>query len=243
MKTIFLFFLLLNTAYFYFQMGEVGVLPDQAALKQPALSQGVVALTLVQERNVESAAAMQAISMSEAAIENDIAQAESEEEGEEQVSPELIASVCFSFGPFVQVDIGHRAVDAVEALGLIVERRQESQRTPKGYWVYLSPSKSYQAAKRKVTEMQKRGLKDLYIMGKGARKNAISLGLFKHKDAANDRFQQVKKLGLKPVLEVQYRESKQLWLDMSAVSGQVAVLTEVAEGFRPRASLSQRDCP
>jgi hypothetical protein len=137
-----------------------------------------------------------------------------------------------------------RALKAVRKLGVSVNRRQESQRTPKGYWVYLPPSKSYQAAKRKVAEMQKKGLTDLFIMGNGSQKNAISLGLFKSKEAAEDRFTQVKNLGLKAVFETQYRLSQQSWLDMSVAGDQtatVAALTEVSEGF-PGASLAQRKC-
>ena len=81
-------------------------------------------------------------------------------------------------------------------------------------------------------------------MGKGSRKNAISLGLYKSKETAEERFKQVQKLGLKAAFETQYRVSEQSWLDMSLAGDQtaaVAALTEIAEE-QPATTLTQRKC-
>ena len=81
-------------------------------------------------------------------------------------------------------------------------------------------------------------------MGKGSRKNAISLGLFKQESAAQDRFKQIKKLGLKAVLETQHRVNKQDWLDMSVAGNETIIaakLIELAEKY-PKATLVQRKC-
>jgi hypothetical protein len=81
-------------------------------------------------------------------------------------------------------------------------------------------------------------------MGKGNHQNAISLGLFTRESAANSRFQQVKKLGLKAVLEIQYRTNKQTWLDLAVPGEQsatVAKITEMVDGLQ-RAKLGQTEC-
>ncbi len=236
--------------------------PAPLILKQLTLPPGVDSLVLLRERGLgvgvrTSATREKALPNNsqlaelETAVEEPKVTVIAQEPEEFDKKPEdkeqwqkSTASVCFTLGPFAQSDVANRAADKISGLGLRVEHRQESQRTPKGYWVYLPPSKSYQAAKRKVSEMQKRGVNDLFIMGKGTRKHAISLGLFNRKQAAQGRFQQVKKLGLKPVFETQYRVSKQFWLDMSVAGDQtatVATLTELIEGFS-KTSLTQRKC-
>jgi hypothetical protein len=259
MKTLFLFFLLLNAAYFYFQTSAEDDSATTVLLKQPQLPAGSKPLVLLRERGlrgVESgqvATASSKNSSQETAV-NQAKQVLANKTPELSAKPrekkitlepkKSVEAACFTFGPFAESGLADRAVEAASALGVTVDRRQESQRTPKGYWVYLPPSSSYQAAKRKVTEMKKKGLKDLFIMGKGSQKNAISLGLFKNKEAAEDRFTQVKQLGLKAAFETQYRVSEQSWLDMSVAGDQtatVAALTEMAEDF-PEASLTQRKC-
>lgn len=277
MKALFLFFLLLNVAYFYYQSEVQDDAAAPTILKQPVLPTGVDSLVLLRERglgivaepaqpDVKQDATATADARDKPVESASVAGAKQETLGADHVtkievkpmvitpkraadkspgSPEKSAeSACFTLGPFEQANAASRAAEAISALGVSVARRQESQRTPKGYWVYLPASKSYLAAKRKVAEMQKKGLTDLYIMGKGSRENAISLGLFNNKTTAEERFQQVNKMGLKAVFETQYRETKQVWLDMAVAGNQtatVASLTEMAEGF-PNASLTQRQC-
>jgi hypothetical protein len=277
MKALFLFFLMLNAAYFYYQSEVQDDAAAPTILKQPVLPSGVDSLVLLRERGLgivaeptqtdvrqdaaPTAAARNkpAEAVSEAAVNQKTVNADRVTKVE--VSPVITASkragdkspvapeksvepACFTLGPFEQANAANRAAETISALGVSVAHREESQRTPKGYWVYLPAAKSYLAAKRMVTELQKKGLTDLYIMGKGSRENAISLGLFNNKTTAEERFQQVSKMGLKAVFETQYRESKQVWLDMSVAGNQtatVATLTEMAEGL-PNASLTQRQC-
>jgi cell division septation protein DedD len=151
---------------------------------------------------------------------------------------------CFTLGPFSQASLASQTAEAISALGITVERRQELQRTPRGYWVYLPSLKSYAEARDKVKEMKGQGLSDLFIMGKGSHQNAISLGLFKSKQAAQDRYKQVQAMGIDAILEVQYREKKQGWLDMSVPGDQttaIAALSEMAEET-PGINLTQRKC-
>lgn len=261
MKTLFLFFLLINAAFFYFQNNIEDGSPTSTLLAQPKLPVGASSLVLLRERGLGGSESVKEVAdqgKEKAPV------AEAEIAGIEVLPPKLVEkapvspakpvekkapqksaeAACFTFGPFVKGERAELAIKSAKALSVKVDRRQESQRTPKGYWVYLASSTSYQAAKRKVAELQKKGVKDLFIMGKGSRKNAISLGLFKNKDVARARLKQVKKLGLKAVLETQYRVSEQSWLDMSVAGDQtatVASLTEMAERF-PEASLTQRKC-
>ncbi|NOX92536.1 MAG: SPOR domain-containing protein [Gammaproteobacteria bacterium] len=251
LKILFLFFLLLNAAYFYTQFDDMDEPASSTILKQPPLPQGVDKLTLLRERGLGGGDA----SFPERKPEKPPAQKNANKSSAKPAvksakklakTPELQSreSSCFTLGPFVRSDVVKRSSKALVARGVDVKHREVTSRTPRGYWVYLPASKSYQAAKRKVKELQKKGLKDLFIMGKGSHQNAISLGLFTSKSAADSRFQRVKKLGLKAALETQYRANKQTWLDMTVPGGQpatVASITEMANGLQ-RARLSQRKC-
>jgi len=255
MKILFAFFLLLNAVYFFTQLSDADK-PVSLILKQPPLPKGVDNLTLLRERGLggkNTRLAAQAVRKSPPAKITKPKRPKAVTAKPKKVAkktkpkrqPEKPREpACFTVGPFAKAEVASRSAAALLALGVDIKRRQVSRRTPKGYWVYLPASKSYQSAKRKVKELQKKGLKDLFIMGKGSRKNAISLGLFKRKSAADERFQRVKKLGLKAVLEIQYRLSEQAWIDMTVADGKtatVAAITEMADGV-PQAELSQRKC-
>ncbi len=256
MRILFLFFLLLNAVYFYTQFGGGAGSPASTILKQPPLPQGVDKLVLLRERGLgvknvpqlarksspqapqKRTSTRQAKTVAKAVV---IKKTKSPQQAPAKKSHK---PACFTLGPFAEVKSASRSSAALKTWGVIVTPRKSSQRTPKGYWVYLPASKSYQAAKRKVQTLQKKGLKDLFIMGKGSHRNAISLGLFKRKNTADERFQQVKKLGLKAVLETQYRVSQQIWLDLTVTDGKtatVAAITEIADA-QQQASLSQRKC-
>lgn len=260
MKTVFLLFLLLNATYFYFQSGEDEGATTSNLLTQPKLPAGAKPLVLLRERGLGSEAAKSVakkkppvaqvpprVVVAKAAKESPAKPTTKRVETKAPPKPKSqksAADVCFTFGPLAKSETADKATKKANSLGVRVERRNVSKRTPKGYWVYLEPSKSYKAAKRKVAEMQKRGLKDLFIMGKGSRKNAISLGLFKSKKAAEDRFKQVKNMGLKAAFETQYRLSEQTWLDMTVAGDQtsaVAALSEMPEDYLG-ANLTQRKC-
>ncbi len=236
-KILFLFFLLLNAVYFYTQFDDTDEPASSTILKQPPLPEGVEKLILLRERGLGEGNVLFAAPPSDKPSIKPI-DTSAKKTGTQR------EPACLTLGPFSNADIAKRSARTLAALGVDVKQREISQRTPRGYWVYLPSSKSYQAAKRKVTELQKKGVKDLYIMGKGRYENAISLGLFTREGAADSRFQQVKKLGLKAVLEPQYRDNKQTWLDLMVPAGQTSMvvsITEMADDLQ-QVELSQRKC-
>lgn len=251
-----MFFLLLNAAYFYMQQEDADVPSASAIIKQPAMPQGVEKLTLLRERGlgVKTSSRQPKPSPVPAQEPNPdpepIAAAPPKKTIAKAIEPKPAPEpatrepACFTLGPFTKASAASRTAKAISELGVEVGRREVSQRTPKGYWVFLPPANSYQAAKRMVAELQKKGLKDLFIMGKGSHANAISLGLFKNEDAAEDRYQRVKKMGLNAELETQYRVSQQAWLDITVPGGEtttVARIIELSEGLK-KTELGQRKC-
>lgn len=254
MRAVFLFFLLVNAAYFYTQSDFFRDDKAPIILQKQKLPDGVNRLTLLRERGLgvtpkatekpapippEELEKLQEVEKGEVETSND-----SQEEEAISEAPKSTQMVCFTLGPFAQASTAGRTAEAISALGVTVNRRQTSQRRPRGYWVYLPAFKTYDAAKKRVDELQKKGLKDMFIMGKGDHKNAVSLGLYRRKSAADERYQQVKKMGLSVNIETQYRVTKLAWLDMEVPDDQestIAAISEIA-GQIPKTTLAQRKC-
>lgn len=256
MRVVFLFFLLVNAAYFYTQSDFFKEEKAPAILKKQTLPKGVDQLTLLRERGLGVTASETTANEStsetspnaEKPGESDDQNVESQPEVEgEKTIPDVSEPsemACFTLGPFTQASTAGRTAEAISALGVTVNRRQTTERRPRGYWVYLPAFKTYSAARKRVEELQKKGLKDMFIMGKGEHKNAVSLGLFKRKSAADERYEQVKKMGLSVEIETQYRVTKLAWLDMEVPGDQastIAAINEMVEQM-PKTSIAKRQC-
>ena len=268
MRIIFLFFLLANAGYFYTQSDWFNDQLAPVILKQQNLPEGVERLSLLRERglgtlsekaNGKAAEPTTTSKISKKAeeptpappkeaVKKPVAQKVAKVDTTSRpAKPEPVKSAkpaCFTLGPFRKTSTAKHADEAISILGIAVKQRQVSQRRPRGYWIYLPAFKTYEAARKQVNALQRKGLKDLFIMGKGQHKNAVSLGLFKREGAADERFHLIKKMGLSVKKETQYRVRKLIWLDMKVPGNKtstVASLTEVADKYS-RTSLSQRKC-
>ena len=94
------------------------------------------------------------------------------------------------------------AAAAVEAAAWIRSRdaevvrvRQEEHQTVGHYRVYLPAFASHKEAAEKVRELRGRGIRDVAIVGKGARGNEISLGVYKVRSNMRRRVAALEKLG------------------------------------------------
>lgn len=94
------------------------------------------------------------------------------------------------------------AAAAVEAAAWIRSRdaevvrvRQEEHQTVGHYRVYLPAFPSHKEAAEKVRELRGRGIRDVAIVGKGARANEISLGVYKVRSNMRRRVAVLEKLG------------------------------------------------
>lgn len=158
--------------------------------------------------------------------------------------PSPVPPLCFSLGPFVEVSIAQTAKQRLTSAGAEVEQLEEVQRSLQGYWVYLPAAKDYSAARETAGKLKEKGIKDLYIMGKGSYQNAISLGLFRQKDASQIRLKQMQKLGFPAVLDEQYREKILHHLTLTLPGDQPDTLKGVKDlaGKYTNARLEEKAC-
>lgn len=252
MRLVFWLFLLLNIAFFYWQYSQ----PKKSETPPPvaeAVPEGVERLVLLRERGLSAppAKTVRKESRKQVVTSGEPAPAVPTEpsapqplketaippvgRGEPRVKPvppkqpaPPPVMACFTLGPFKDESDAGQMYKSLRRLGVTVEQRLVERRIPRGYWVYLPPQKSYSAARQKVRELEKMGLDDLYIMGKGEMKNAISLGLFTRKSTATERFNQVRRLDSSTVMKRQYRTIKEKWLDLRIDSGRTDAIADIA---------------
>lgn len=272
MRLLFGFFLLLNIAYFVWQM-DYFTKPEPGIIKDEVIPEGVERLVLLRERGLGSLAGDQTVRAQQPSAQakddaptavpdtqqqpEQVASGSTDDDGDtkpvdktatpiaepEPEPPQVIQLACFTLGPFGNEESVGKAAEAISALDVKTHARETELRVPKNYWVYL-PQESYNAARKTVKALQAKGIKDLFIMGKGENKDDISLGLFSNENTARQRMEEVTALGFKPRQETQYQITMQKWLDFEVDSKRtstVATITAIAEDYRGT-TLTQRDC-
>lgn len=123
-------------------------------------------------------------------------------------SPIENPSLCFMVGAFASQVDAKEFMARLAALDVLSFEHPVDLSAGEGYWVYLQPFANRDEARRRLAELQARGI-DSYIIPKGELENGISLGVFTRRDLAEARLTELKRLGL-PVnlynIERSYRE-------------------------------------
>jgi hypothetical protein len=155
--------------------------------------------------------------------------------------PPKAATVCLEWGAFVGADAA-RAGQALEPLGLGAKLTQRKQDDVAGFWVYIPPLASRQAATQKAAELKRLGVDEYYVMPDEPKsRNAISLGVFKTEEAANTRRDALRAKGVTGVT-ISAREtqrSKTYFQVRGANLTLAAKLNELKQGF---AGTEVREC-
>ncbi len=128
---------------------------------------------------------------------------------EEESPPPPPERICQTIGPLMKTDDVNHIAQRLESQGFAARQRSGKVRQPSGYWVYL-PAMPAADARRIVSDLDSKGMTD-YFIGK---QNYISLGIFRRKDQAQVRLEQVTAFGYGAVLDQRYRTRTVHWLDV-----------------------------
>lgn len=105
--------------------------------------------------------------------------------------------ICLEWGEFSGDDF-KRATEVLSALQLGDKLSQRQVDHNKGYWVYIPPLKNKAAANRKVSQIKALGVREYFIVqDAGALRYAISLGVFKAQDAAQNYLNELHAKGVR----------------------------------------------
>ena len=117
------------------------------------------------------------------------------------------------------------------------------ERKPSSYMVFLPAAPNKKAAEKRVAELQKKGISNYFLITNGTQfKNAISLGIFKHEEAAKNLVAQMRKLGFEDSdIHVRTRQAESASYRISnSDSNQLEQLDFILADF-PQAS--KKECP
>ncbi|MCK4743667.1 MAG: SPOR domain-containing protein [Sulfuriflexus sp.] len=163
---------------------------------------------------------------------------------ESQPKAVFIEAACYSFGPFEKDKVANLTISKLQKLGLSVKKRYETRRELSGFWVYIPPLPSRADARKVVSILKRRGVKDYLIVPTGVKKHAISLGFFRTREGAQQRKTHMQTLGLAPVMDESYKESSGFWLDFSssATRGLPKPFVEAIKSQNDGVSVKKRPC-
>lgn len=137
------------------------------------------------------------------------------------------------------------ARDAIGALGLGPRVSTVEVQVVAGWWVYIPPLKSRAEVERRIAELAERGVNEYYaVESAGEMRNAISLGIFKSEEAANNYLQTLRSKGVRSaeVGRRDHRVTRTAFLVRNPDPAASARMAELATRF-PGSELKAKDCP
>lgn len=144
------------------------------------------------------------------------------------------APLCMEWSDFSGTDL-KRASDALAGLALGEKLSQHVVEYSIGYWVYIPPLKDKAATNQKIAQLKARGIDEYFIVQEdGEFQHAISLGIFKTKDAAQ---KYLDSLNAKDVRSAKVGERA------SKLKATVFVFSEISAHVADQLSALQKDFP
>lgn len=138
-----------------------------------------------------------------------------EEPAEENIP--TMPLTCATLGPFEERDVAQIALVRLDELGFAASVRESGGQIRSGFWVYLPPFPSRDAAETVRDELRAKGVHDLFIVNGSVsgseQQNAISLGLFSTPERADQRAAEIGRLGFAPRVAERFRDATVYWVD------------------------------
>ncbi|HEU0233863.1 MAG TPA: SPOR domain-containing protein [Gallionella sp.] len=173
MKTLVWILLLGNVIFFaVMQWGGLLAADEQAAQAQPPLHEEKISVLSAPQGKPAAALPASAPEPVSAPVE----------------APAMLAAKpdvsCMEWGEFSGADLA-RATAALSTLQLGDKLSQRQVEYAIGYWVYIPPMKDKAAVNQKIAQLKARGIDEYFVVpDAGPWLNAISLGVFKTREAA-----------------------------------------------------------
>ncbi len=108
---------------------------------------------------------------------------------------------CYKFGPFNKQDLDELKIELEKSYPNRLSFEIDSLSTPTYYRIYIPPLSSSEQIKSVLKKLDDNGLTDHYVMSINGRKNAIAIGVFKKRLAAEKVAKKAKIAGFAPTIE------------------------------------------
>ena len=130
-------------------------------------------------------------------------------------APPAAPQLCLMAGAFADVAAAEQFIARLAALDVAAFVHPVDLTAGEGFWVFLEPFGNREAARRRLAELQARGV-DSYIIPKGELENGISLGVFTRLELAEARLAELAKLGLDAKMQNIERSYRETWVMLGA---------------------------
>jgi hypothetical protein len=155
---------------------------------------------------------------------------------------------CRSLGPFPDGAAAAVAAVALRTRGIEPHNRSAETGVSDGYWVYISDLSGAADQQRVLARLGSGGIQGTVVIDSGEAAR-VSVGIFSDQSRAVRRAEQVRALGLKPILDLHQRVLRRYWLDMDLrpdqPEPQVAALqgSSAEGGGSAGTAIAFSDCP
>jgi len=146
---------------------------------------------------------------------------------------------CYRIGRFADASRAAGAARWLAARGVAAETDRGGQREVGGHRVYLPPLASREAARAEMRRMREKGIQDVLVIGEGAQRNGISVGVFSSMAAVERRTRQLAALGWEVSHEPRRAASAVRWLETAPTAG---LETDALRAAFPGVSVEPVDC-
>jgi cell division septation protein DedD len=155
-----------------------------------------------------------------------------------------VPAACMEWSGFTNPAEAARATEALAKLKLGNKLTQREATATVGYWVYIPPLKSKADAEKKMSELDKLGVEEYYLVQDNAEwRFAISLGVFKTEDAARAFHAKMQEKGVRSARmgahTSQIRQT--VFVVREPDDSMTASLTELKQSF-PGSELKAAEC-
>lgn len=235
MRTLFWILLLGNAIFFAVMQGGWLTAGDYAVQAQPALHAEKISLVgMPQDKPAEALPALTASTVIEPAALPVDAPASSAARQD---------ALCMEWGEFSGTDLA-RAAAALSALQMGDKPGQREIEYTIGYWVYIPPAKDKAAVNQKIAQLKARGIDEYFVVSEaGPWLNAISLGVFKTREAAQHFLDDLRRTKGVRTAQVGERASK-LRMTVFVLNGlDAAIVARLAEMQKDFAGSELKDIP
>lgn len=232
MKLAFVTLLLVNVGLFAWHYDRHVEAVTRAALDRPALSESVPRLVLLRE--------MAAVPQPRRTADAVHSAADTAGPRRETMADVEAADRCVEAGPFEEAARRDAFRDWLRGYAAALETRTETVRKRQLFWVYLEPASDADARKR-IADLQQRGVQDYMLIRRGGLRNAISLGLFSSQDSVNRRLAELSEQGYQPVVVPRYETTDRFWL-RAQLAAEHEALPDAPTDLLAGARLLERPC-
>lgn len=153
-----------------------------------------------------------------------------------------VSSQCVYIGPVPDARAAQQLAVALASKGIRAEPIPREARVWLGHWVQVQEFADKERAEIARQRLLAGGLPDAYVMQDGPM-TIISLGVFRERDRAERVIEAARRAGFTAVMRDRVRTAAEYWLVSDLVSGQQAVLRDIAVGYDRILRTKSLPCP